>query len=32
LSPFQLRAGRTGLGTKLPPQFGHTFISIVSTQ
>ena len=31
LSPFQLRDGRTGLGTNPPPQFGHTSPSTVST-
>jgi hypothetical protein len=29
---FQLCAGRTGRGTKPPPQFGHTFIRTSSTQ
>jgi len=32
LSPFQLRAGRTGRGMKPPPQFGHTLRSTFSTQ
>lgn len=31
-SPFQRRAGRTGLGTKPPPQLGQTLKSNVSTQ
>jgi hypothetical protein len=32
LSPCQFFDGRIGLGTNPPPQFGHVFFSIVSTQ
>jgi hypothetical protein len=32
LSPFQFVAGRIGLGTKPPPQFGQTFPRRLSTQ
>jgi hypothetical protein len=32
LLPFQLVVGRTGLGTKPPPQFGQTLKRTVSTQ
>jgi len=31
LSPFQFLDGLTGLGTKPPPQFGHTLASTLST-
>lgn len=31
LSPFQFVDGRTGLGTKPPPQFGHTLPRMPST-
>jgi hypothetical protein len=31
LSPFQFLDGLIGLGTKPPPQFGHTFSKTVST-
>ena len=31
LSPFQFLDGRTGLGTKPPPQFGQTFPRTLST-
>jgi hypothetical protein len=30
--PFHARAGRTGRGQKLPPQFGQTFSSTSVTQ
>src|ERR1700759_3891972 len=32
LSPFQFFDGLMGLGTKPPPQFGHTFDKTPSTQ
>jgi hypothetical protein len=32
LSPFQFFEGRIGRWTNPPPQFGHTFVNIESTQ